>query len=485
MTRLVAGNNTRLVHADVNFEVDGKPVSKMPIAINDAEGVVVTLQAYLLEGCARLADHWRTAEKHGYVLCQWYDYLARIDVHIFDAHEDHLRNFLLGAGRRVGNVVALGKGIDIPSTKTNRAKFKIIVSFYDFWESKRGQALKSLRGTNIANIPDTLFKREHRSAYKAEINFSKSIGSASKRRAGTPDDEDWERVVDKVLSLEDQNRAQTYYLIGSLARRSGSRGHGIHGLTVTEFLKGLIREKAFKKTKDYRAVIKEYSRPEHRLKIVEALNQMASARRKFIFCDVPNKGGRELVPIAVPIELAIEIFDYMCTRRADVIRTRFAGKNVPENIFLSYKTRQAGGALTQEGMGNFFNNILKELEIDGTFHRLRAAFCQEVVRDIYIRERAINGRAWQVNNVLEFARKLLGHKNPHSLEHYLNEVLAEEVLFGEPVMVDNPEDVSYVRAIAARLNDSASDVFRENLHRFVREQGLEPIAEHGRKYALF
>ncbi|MEH0292484.1 hypothetical protein V6R98_09775 [Agrobacterium sp. CCNWLW71] len=460
----------------------------MPLAVNDAIGVVVVLQAYILECCVRAGDNWRTAEKHGYTLCQWYDFLQQLGLTVFDAHERHLRNFLLGGGKRSGNVVAVGKIAQIPRTKTNLAKFKAIIAFYDFWQNKRGKILKSFRGTTIADIPENLFQRESRSASKAELNFSKTSQSKkSKRRVGTPDDDDWNAVIDEVLSRQDVNRAQTYYLIGSLARRSGSRGLGIHGLTVPEFLKGISREKLFKQTPNHRAVIKSYLLPENRVTIVGILQQMGRNRRKFIYCDVPNKGGGDPVSIAIPIELAIEIFDYICTRRQDVVRTRFLKKNKkpPENIFLSYKTSQAGGALTQEAMGNFYNKILRELEIDGTFHRLRAAFCQEVVRDIYIRERAINGKAWRVENVLDLARKLLGHKNPHSLEHYLNAVLAEEALFGDPVMVETPEDVPYVRAIAARLNEPGNDNFREALRWFVEEQGLQPISEEGRRYALF
>lgn len=478
---------TRLDHSDLDFHIDGAPASKMPLAVNDAIGVVVVLQAYILECSVRAGDHWRTAEKHGYTLCEWYDFLQQQGLSVFEAHEGHVRNFLLGGGKRSGNVVAVGKSAEIPRTKTNLAKFKALISFYDFWQNTRGKILKSFRGTTIADIPENLFQREGRSRSKAEINFSKaSKTNKSKRRIGTPDDDDWDAITDEVLSRQDQNRAQTYYLIGGLARRSGSRALGIHGLTVAEFLKGISSEKLFKKTPNYRAVIKNYLLPENRVTIVGALQQMGRYRRKFIYCMVPNKGGGEAVSIAVPIELAIEIFEYICTRRQDVVRTRFRKKNKtpPDNIFLSYKTGQAGGALTQEAMSNFYNNVMKDLEIEGTFHRLRAAFCQEVVRDLYIRERAINGKAWRIENVLEFARKLLGHKNPHSLEHYLNVVLAEEALFGDPIMVETPEDTPYVRAIAARLYAPNNDNFREALLGFMADQGLEPIFEEGRRYAL-
>ncbi|MBB3562059.1 hypothetical protein FHX06_003390 [Rhizobium sp. BK512] len=486
MRAITSYGRTRLDHSALDFQVDGIPAGKMPLAVNDL-GVVVVVQAYILECCVRAGDHWRTAEKHGYTLCEWYDFLQRLGLSIFDAHEGHLRNFLLGGGKRTGNVVAVGKTVQVPRTKTNLAKFKAVIAFYDFWQNKRGKILKSFRGTTIADIPENLFEREGRSAAKAELNFTKaSQTNKSKRRVGTPDDDDWDAVIDEVLSRQDENRAQTYYLIGNLARRSGSRGLGIHGLMVTEFLKGISSEKLFKKTPNYRSVIKHYLLSENRVTIIAFLQLLGRSRRKFIYCEVPNKGGGDPVPIAIPVELAIEIFEYICTRRQDIVRMRFlkANKKPPDNVFLSYKTTQAGGALTQEAMGNFFNKLFRQLEIDGTFHRLRAAFCQEVVRDIYVRERAINGKAWRIENVLELARKLLGHKNPHSLEHYLNAVLAEEALFGDPIMVETPEDTPYVRALAAKLCAPDNDNFREALRGFMQEQGVEPIFEEGRRYAV-
>jgi integrase len=487
MMKVLAYAQTRLDHADAGFQLGGVPVPKMPLAVNDDEGLVVVLQAYLLEGCVRTRDDWRTAEKHGYALCQWYDYLRGIGVQVLEAHEGHLMNFLLGGGTRSSNVVAVGKNVEVSRTKTNVAKFKAIVSFYDFWQNKRGKTLTTFRGGTIAEISEVVFERKNRSISKAVINFSKTAKTKSKRRIGTPDDEDWDAIVNEVLDRPDDNRAQTYYLIGNLARRSGSRGLGIHGLLVPEFLKAIAHEKAFRKILGYRAILKNHLHNENRFIIVEALQRMKRDGRNFIYCDVLNKGGGDPVPIAIPIELAVEIFEYICTHRQETILKRFAPKKIapPQNVFLSYKTNQAGGALTQEAMGNHFNEIFRELEIDGTFHKLRAAFCQEVVRDIYIRERAINGRAWQVNNVLEFARKLLGHKNPQSLEHYLNEVMAEEVLFGEPIMVETTKDVPYVRAVAARLSEPLSDEFRKALQIFMAEQGLEPLEEEGRRYALF
>jgi len=468
--------------ASSDCHIDGIPVGKLPRAVNDEVGVVIPIQAYLLESSIRIGDSWRTTEKEGHVLNQWYDYLRLRNISLFEADERHLRNFLLGGGKRTGNVVSLDESTEVVRTHDNLYKFRVIVGFYDFWQNRRGQKLKSFRGTTLAEIRESLLTRPRRSLAKAELNFSHSKATKPKKRPGTPSPEESAEILTKALDQKDQNRAHTYYLIGCLARHSGSRGVGIAGLLVPELFSSLKKEAAFRKIENYKSVLDGHLRPENKSIIIQTLQRMRNDHRTFIYCDVTNKGGG-WTTIAIPIELCEEIVDYICTSRQELVEARFLKKNKkpPPNVFLSYKN----GALSQEAMGNFYNKLFKELEVDGTFHRLRAAFCQEVVRDIYVRERAVNGRAWQSNNVLEFARKLLGHKNPQSLEHYLNEAKAQEVLFGEPVIIDSPEDANYVRAVAAHLNAPDSDEFRKAFHLFLNEQGIEPISEEGRKYALF
>lgn len=479
------GWETRLVPADKTFTVDGIPIEKLPLAINSEEGLVICIQSYLLEGAVRTADPWRTSEKYGYILCQWYDYLRLKNIEIFDAHEGHLRNFLLGGGVRESNVHAFGRKAVLTLDSTNLTKLNSIVAFYDFWERVRGAKLRSFRGGTLATLNERLFERVNRSIAKAKINYSRAAANKAKRQPGTPTPEESEMILEHALDQPDENRAQTWYLIGSLARRSGSRARGIGSLLVKNFLGGLSNERAFRQLPDYRRVLKEHLLVENRRLIVQTLQRMQANGRTFIYCDVRNKGG-DWIPLAIPIDLCVELTDYICTYRKDVIKTRFAPNNVtpPDNVFLSYKPRAAGGALSSEAISNFYNPLFKQLNIDGSLHRLRATFCEEVIRDVYIRERAANGRAWQVNNVLEFARKLLGHKNPASLEHYLNNIMVQELMLGNPVMVDSEKDVPYVRAICEALAGPDQEAFRMELEYFLEARGVEPITEEERRYSI-
>lgn len=477
---------TKLRKAPRDCWISDNPAGRLSMACNPDDGLVVPIQAYLLEGALRIGEPWNTVEKHGYHLCIWYDYLRYNGLHILDADERHLRNFLLGGATRYSNVTSINKVVEIAWGPTSEERFRTIVAFYDFWQRKRGRRLRQFRGGTIADLDTNLFGRVNRSSARAKKNFARPALEKARRHKGTPTPEEAEQVLERSLDRDDQNRAQTYYIVGSLAYRSGSRAVGVSSMTVPNFLNGLRDERGFKEIVGLNEVLKNYAAERNRMVIVQTLKRMKSNGRKFIYCYVRNKGGGEPIPIAIPVELAVEIVDYICTYREEVVQERYShkGKVSPPHIFLSYKTEVAGGFLQPETFSNHFSEIFRDLHIDGSLHRLRATFCEEVVRDIYIRERAVHGRAWQANNVLEFARQLLGHKNPASIEHYLNLALAQE-LMGDPVLVEASEDTPYIRTIADALTKPGAAEFRLRLRHFVHQEGLEPITDDERRYALF
>lgn len=478
-------SHTVLISSDRGFRVDGKPVGLMPLVVNEEEGPVAVIQAWILDCMVRIGEPWISVEKDVYIICQWYDFLRIRGVATLDANESHLRDFLLGGGVRSSNVRSIVPVAQVTGTVTNQNKYRVIVAFHDFWENRHGKSLRVQYGGTLAQLKENAFDRKNRSVARAEINFSRPEKVGTKPEPGTPTLEEGELILEEALNHVNPNRAQTWYLIGSLALRAGARVGGINSLTVPRLLAALKKERAFRKVDGYAEVLDGYLRPGNRAKIKEILRGMRADRRTFIFCEIRNKGG-DTISLPIPIELCEELIEYLCTYR-EVIRTAFqkAKCSVPANIFLSNKKRQAGGALTSRAMSNFFNPIFKRLDIDGTIHRLRATFAEEVVRDCYIRERALNGRAWQVKNVLQFASKLLGHKNFDSIQNYLNNIIAQELLAGHPVIVGTKENAGFLRALAAKLDDVDNEKFKIALERFFAENGLEPILEEGRKYALF
>ncbi|WP_107339925.1 site-specific integrase [Agrobacterium pusense] len=478
-------SHTVLINADRDFRIDGKPVSLMPLVLNEEEGPVAIIQAWILDCMVRIGEPWITVEKNVYIICVWYDFLRYRGIAPLDADENHLREFLLGGGVRASNVRSLAPKAEVTGTETNHNKYRVIVGFHDFWENRHGKSLRVHYGGTLAQLRENTFERKNRSVSRAELNFSKPENVGTKSQPGTPTQEEGELILEEALKHPNPNRAQTWYLVGSLALHGGARVGGIHSITVPRLISALKKEQAFKQVAGYAEMLDGYLRPGNRAKIKEILRGMRADRRKYIFCDVRNKGGGS-IPLPIPIVLCEELIEYMCTFREETKAAFLKAKcRVPLNLFLSNKKRQAGGALTSRAMSNFFNPIFKRLDIDGTIHRLRATFAEEVVRDCYIRERALNGRAWQVKNVLQFASKLLGHKNFDSIQNYLNNIIAQELLAGYPVIVGTQENAGFLRALAAKLDDVDNEKFKIALERFFAENGLEPVLEEGRKYALF
>ncbi|MBY3061273.1 site-specific integrase [Rhizobium leguminosarum] len=457
----------------------------MPLVINEEEGPVAIIQAWILDCMVRIGDPWISVEKHVYIICLWYDFLRCRGIKPLDADESHLRDFLLGGGVRTSNIRSMVPDAQVTGTVTNQNKYRVIVSFHDFWENRHGKSLRVHYGGTLAQHRENSLHRKNRSVARALINFSKPEKVATKSEPGTPTPDEGELVLEEALNHPNPNRAQTWYLIGSLALRGGARVGGINSITVPRLISALKKERAFKKVAGYAEVLDGYLRPGNRAKIKEILRGMRADRRTFVYCEIRAKGGKS-IPFPIPIQLCEELIEYLCTYREET-KAAFlkAGCPVPPNIFLSNKKRQFGGALTSRAMSNFFNPIFKRLEIDGTIHRLRATFAEEVVRDCYVRERAINGRAWKVKNVLQFASKLLGHESLEAINAYLNNIIAQELLAGHPVLVGSEENASFLRALAAKLDDAENQEFKTALERFFVENGLEPIMEEGRRYALF
>lgn len=465
--------NTKIRKASDSIHINGKAARGMSIAVNVTEGIVIPIQVYLLECFIRVGDHWRTVEKHSHVLAAWYDYLSMRGIELFNAHEGHLRNFLLGGGSRGGNLTSIGTHVSVVSSPTNRQKFIAIVAFYDFWERKRGISFRQT-GSSIAKIREEVLHRPHRSISKAIINFSRTAEKRPKRRKRAPTESEMQLLLEKVAERNDENRADTYYLIACLGRYAGSRAMGISSLHVGEFIECLMREPELKNFRPKSQNWGGYLEQGDRREIIDALKKMRQRGLLFIYCNVANKGGG-WTQIPIPMELCEDLVDYIWTRRQELWSrmTQSSRKEIATNVFLSYK----GGALTQEAIVNYFNEKFKELGVDATFHKLRAAFIQEVVKRAYLFERGLNGSAWQVETVLEIARQRLGHKSNKSLKYYLDNILAEEIIQGHPIVVSEEKDADLLRAVAEKMNDDSDDTFGESFRTFLAEIGVEPLPE--------
>jgi hypothetical protein len=109
--------------------------------------------------------------------------------------------------------------------------------------------------------------------------------------------------------------------------------------------------------------------------------------------------------------------------------------------------------------------LFRRADVAGSGHRLRATFAEDIVRDLYLRDRARHGQHYNVDAILMLAAEYLGHSDPESLRHYINNILKQErALEGEPVVFPE-QDAPIMRVIAQALAEDGADVLRTLLNR--------------------
>ena len=226
-------------------------------------------------------------------------------------------------------------------------------------------------------------------------------------------------------------------------------------MTVSGFFGSMAVETPFIKAGLKSALINLGNLAEVQFDIVECLNGLRQDGRTYIFVPVTEKGrAQRLAP--VPIELASELVDYILNDRERFIEEKRKSKayKAPDNVFLSNKT-VTGGFLTAEAISNKMASIFRECGIGGSGHRLRATFCESVVKDLYLRDRGANGRAWQPDVIIAVARKLLGHMSDEAIRSYLNNIASNEHTWsGEPILVRDKSDAAVMRGLSDALEGS-------------------------------
>jgi integrase len=435
---------------------------------------------FLLEKGMRYYAKWRSLEKDALNLAVWEDYLHTQGVNPFDADERNLKRFLLRGGKRSGNIIPFDETEPIIDA-TNVRKLYTILACYDFWERKRGVTLRRYAGGTLGSLADNLFIRKPGTLSTTPFKFSRTQQGKAKKIRKTPSDLQTRRIIERANSDNaSENRRETWFLIACLMRYSGLRAGGCATLTVSSILQGLREEGEFLGIPEWRTILRRHDLPANRKIIVGALKKLAEHGRKYLFFIVIEKTGSREVPIS--INLLEDILDYIWTTRADFVAKRFKrNKNkIPDEVFLSYKN----GALSQESISNKLGKIFADCLIPGGGHKLRAAFCQAIVRDTYLRHRSIHGRAWQANMVLEQARQMMGHKNVQTLQPYLDDVLAEEAeLQGEPVVVRDASDAADLRGLSEAL-DEGNEALKSDIRAVMAKYKVSAIIEPGSEYTI-
>jgi site-specific recombinase XerD len=468
---------TRVIARASNLRVGGRKVSKLVTCFNQREGNVNALNRYLtslaLDGAG-----WRTVEKAAYALADFWDYLFFNAISFREADVDDLKNYAASGCSRFGNVVAFSPSSKVNYTETDGAKLNTILAFYRFLAKEPGVVLRERRGDTLATIhlKRIGYKIDDHSA-PVSVQYREEQKQKIRKGRPTPSDEEAGEIITSTQIEVDLNRRSTWFLVANLMRFAGFRAIGCSNVCLSAIYSALSEEAVFLK-RGLNTRLKDANDDwKTQLEVKSALNEMLLQRRKFVPISIVEKGGRSrLAP--VPIGLLMELLDYVWAERVEFIekrRRRHNSYKPPDQIFLSYKT---GSALQSESISNKMSSIFKRCMIPGSGHRLRATFCQEVVRDLYLRDRALNGRAWQPDVVLALARDMMGHLNVETLGSYLNDIVNQENAYnGEPVLVRDTEDAAVLRGLTDVYEGENAEWVRAELKRILREAGGKPRKE--------
>ncbi|MCO5081636.1 MAG: hypothetical protein M9955_08255 [Rhizobiaceae bacterium] len=115
-------------------------------------------------------------------------------------------------------------------------------------------------------------------------------------------------------------------------------------------------------------------------------------------------------------------------------------------------------------MSRVIGGKLREVGLSATAHRLRATFAEQIVYDLYHKDRAANGGRADFISIIELAREMLGHTSDKAIRKYLNNITKNDrLLRGHVVIVEDASDFALLDEIAKRLDASKDETIRRAL----------------------
>lgn len=462
-----------------DLTVEGLFSKDHPIVVNHTNGVVLPIAAYL----AFRKKNGKSAETlrlESIWLAEFWDYLASNSIPYHTIVESDVVRYLDQGAKRDAAIVYLRlEDARVSFLKTLRRKRNVIYSFLFVLEHR----LQLIEGVISVKEPVRSGMLSWRDRVEPSLGVEGSFQEQdiraairqnkerSRRGRPTPSSEEAKKIRDAALEWAGTEMSgPTYYLIASLKSLGGARAGGACDLT------GLSLTAAF---------LEEFHRPEYlkiknltelggsdlasdrtRRLIIDDLMSLKEKGRKFLFSTVLEKGSK---PRGLPIiiDLFIEILDYIWNERAKFVTRRAENgkKSSSDFVFLSQET---GNALKPGSVGKIMKQLFRRAGVPGSGHRLRATFAEDIVRDLYLRDRAIHGQNYNIDAILMLAAEYMGHKDPQSLRPYINNILKQErALEGEPVMFPE-EDAPTMRIIAQALHEDGGDELRTLLNRIAK-----------------
>lgn len=468
-----------------DLTVDGLFSESHPAVVNGRSGVVLPISAFLSHR-KKTGASAETLRRESYWLAEFWDYLAARSISYDRVVASDIVRYIDHGAKRDSKVVYLRpEDARVNYLETLRRKRDLIYKFFFVLEHR----LQLIKGVISVKDPVKSGMLSWRNRISPSIGVEGAIQDQemrvalrknkerSRRERPTPSPDEAARVRDAALEWEGNDlSAATRYLIASLKSLGGARAGGACDLTVRSMTVVILQE--FPKPA-YAAIPSLSDLGEDnpacddlRRAIIEDLKALKARGRKFLFPTVLEKGSRSR-GLPILIDLFIEILDYIWVERAEFVRGRRnrGSASNSDHVFLSQNTADA---LSPGSVGRMMKELLRKAGVPGSGHRLRATFAEDIVRDLYLRDRAQNGGHYNVDAILMLAAEYMGHDDPESLRPYINNILKQErALEGEPVMFEEA-DAPTMRIISQALSEPGADELRALLQRIA--SGLQATA---------
>lgn len=457
--------------------INGRYLKRYPILVNNREGVVLSAAAYLFHRADNNASE-KTLEGDAYTLSEYIDFLCECGVNHSSITTEVLKRFLDLGAKRGSNVIYM-RSRDIPLVykDTIRRKRGVIYAFYHVLQDSLGILSHVLSPSASGN--EGLFRLPAKPVRtgigvpraadddRKTRQMARDAKERKRRPKATPSPSEVKAVLEKLLS-KSADGASIYYLAASLEAYGGARSCGVEDLTVAAFADALLEEPTVLR------FLEAHTVPHERdwlatcagtplgAAVARGLKALERDGRRFIFVMVLEKGRAR--PLSIPIELGLDILDYIWTERRRFIvkrQSRNPGYAPPDSLFLSTKT---GMALRAGSIGKVVSKALRDCGVPGTSHRLRATFAEEIVRDLYHKDRHANAGKADFISIIELAREMLGHTSDTAIRRYLNNITKKDrLLGGHVVLVKESDDKTILEKLASKLDASDDAALREAL----------------------
>ena len=466
-----------------NFSLGGVSLPNFPCPLNSKGGLILPAVDYLTERAVYGRVNLATIAQEAYVLKDWFAFCEarqrswkKPDDEFLKSWRTHLEQ------RQVGR-----RKNDPDAWSRNNRMLSVVFRFYHVMQT-------DLHAFDLNVIGDPGRDDGVERPLTAQLSQDGKTRNAAKQKGivlhrvrygnkpelldsrPTPRPPQVVRILDKALDRPTELASSTHYLIARCAAQAGLRAIGVSSLTIDALADALLAERRSASPDETPVSSLDLHQASVdkglRASVLQDFALLEKMRRKHLFVAVTEK--RSVTRrVAMPLPLAKELVEYVWDDRFRFVgdqSSKLGGQPTARQVFLSAKTARG---YTKGAISNLLKAAFRAAGVPGSGHRLRAAYTEEVVRDAYLRARAVHGRNYDPLAVELLVKEVLGHKNFKYASPYLNHIRSEENLMpGQPVLVEREEHAAAVRALVDAINEgqpAAPDLLHDALHRLGRQ----------------